>query len=457
MKLYLFVLFFFLLSICLNSSVKAIIETRYMTSRSITVNGLTANHLNSTSQSSSLASCSVPANSNATWGIMVSKRNSTGYEINITSEPVAKVNRTSGGSGTQSAPWLSPNFQLSINDSIVVRVYVSADGGAWQQCANFTTERLSASNLNSTLWRVYYSTTFGFGGNALFWYGSNFANSRIENFSYVIALEPGEAEFSIPPIYLSDGKIHLAGNLSYLTVYWEAHYTEGFQYDINAICFLNCDKGYDYCSSIQAQNCSVSTPPGKSFACSILNPLLSLESQNNVSCTFYGPGGRESYEEKYINATFIPIEFSVWTLKNYSSLVGEEFNLPIYIKNSGLFSDSYNVTIWVPSWSSNIIIRTENFTTSEIHGDAFDPHAWQQTGPETRDYQIKMVVLDASSNPQVCVDVSSQQMLTKGGMTKGVCMEIKSSSKSMPELGLIQILFIMLAATIFIFKLKKRF
>jgi|GEM_PF-3001057 len=281
----------------------------------------------------------------------------------------------------------------------------------------------------------------------------------LSSFAKETPLSPGEAEFQIPPIYIPDGKIHLAGNLSYLNVYWEANYTEGFQYNINAICFFNCDKGYDYCSSIQAQNCSVSTPPGKSSACSILNPLLSLESQNNVSCTFYGPGDREKYEEKYINATFVPIEFSVWTLKNYSSLVGEEFNLPIYIKNSGLFSDSYNVTIWVPSSSSNnIIIRTENFTTSEIHGDAFDPHAWQQTGPETKDYQIKMVVLDASSNPQVCVDVSSQQMLTQGRMTKEeVCMEIKSSYKSMPELGLIQILFIMLAATIFIFKFKKRF
>jgi hypothetical protein len=175
-----------------------------------------------------------------------------------------------------------------------------------------------------------------------------------------------------------------------------------------------------------------------------------------VSCRIYDPLYPD-LTKGYLNASFVPIEFSVWALKNYSSLVGEEFNFPVNIKNSGLFSDSYNVTIWVPSSSNNqIIIRTENFTTSEIHGDAFDPHAWQQTGPETKDYQIKMVVLDANSNPQVCVNVSSQQMLTQGGMTKKVCMEIKSNSKSMPELGLIQVLFIMLTSTIFILKFKKK-
>jgi hypothetical protein len=444
MKLYLFVLFFTIFLI-LSSPSQALVETRYMTSRSITINGLTANHLNSTSQSSSSASCSVSANSNATWGIMVSKRNSTGYEINITSEPVAKVNRTSTGSGYQVARWLCPNIQLSANDSIVVRVYVSADGGNWRPCANFTTERLDAGSLESTLWNVNYYTSFK---NARFYYGSSTYNSRIENFSYTIALKPGESEFSTPPIYIPDGKIHLTGNLSYLVAYWEAYYADGSEREIGAVCFLNCDERWQDCSS--AQNCSVVYPPGKIGGCSIVYPnYLDLTSTNYVSCRIYDPIYPD-LTKGYLNATFIPIEFSVW-FSDYSSLVGEEFNFPVNIKNSGLFSDTYQIQAW-SNKPEKVYINpeTQSFSIS-LHGDAFDPHAWNQTGSETKQAYIKVALLDASE-PQtyLCVNVTSSF-----GFSESNCATLKANYKSMPELSLIQFLLIILAATIFIFKLKK--
>lgn len=64
----------------------------------------------------------------------------------------------------------------------------------------------------------------------------------------------------------------------------------------------------------------------------------------------------------YINKTFTPINFSVW-LSKYSSLVGEEFNFPVNIKNSGLFSDIYNLTSWIEGdeFSARINPSTKSF------------------------------------------------------------------------------------------------
>jgi hypothetical protein len=269
-------------------------------------------------------------------------------------------------------------------------------------------------------------------------------------------LQPGEVHFNIPPIIVNRSEINLTANATHLSIYYEAYYLDMSQNEIGVICFLNCDKGYEVCSG-QAQNCSVLSKPGKGV-CSILNPkFTSLTSSNNVSCTFYHPVYLEyTRGVAYLNATFVPIEFSIWA-SNYSSIVGEEFNLLLYIKNSGLFPDSYSVTMFTDP--TKIFIGTKNFTTPELHGDSFDPEIWQQTGPETESYSIKLIVLNANPDPtpKICINVDSLQMLNYGGLTKQVCVEIKSQFKSVPELDLAQILLIMLLATIFIFKFKKKF
>jgi hypothetical protein len=425
-----------------------------MTSWSTTANGLNAYYL-STSQSSSSGSCSIPASTSATFGIRVWKRSSTGNEVEITQgAPVAEVTRYSW-EGIQSSTWLCPEIKLARNDSIVIRVYISPDGGDWKECRTFTTEQLeNAEILNSTTWTVYYYT-YRRQGSARFYYGTSTYNSRIENFNYTtrLFLQPGEIKFNITAIYIPSGEINFTGNSTHLDIYFEAYYSDGSLRDIGAVCFLNCDLGYEACSLAQAKNCSVLTPPGRSFACSILNPDYYFAQLNNVSCTFYDPENPDfTLGFDYLNSSFVPVNFSIWA-SNYSSLVGEEFNLPIYIKNSGLFRDSYKVEI---TSTSGIYIRTENFTTEELHGDVFDPHAWQQTGPEVKSYPIRIIVLDASSDLRVCVKAESQQMLSQGGMSKQVCMGIKSQLKSMPELNLLNIFLLALIASTFIFKIKRK-
>jgi hypothetical protein len=274
-----------------------------------------------------------------------------------------------------------------------------------------------------------------------------------------VPLQPGEVPFSISPIYLPTGEINLTGNLSYLNIYWEAYYWDGSQRDIGAICFLDCDKGYQACSS--AQNCSTLTPPGKGV-CSILNPKYDpLTAQHNVSCTFYDPANRElTIGVGYLNYTFTPINFSV-NISSFTSIVGEEFNFPVNIKNQGLFSDRYivNVSTSTPE-TIYIVPETRYFLTSELHGDSFDPHAWQQTGPEVKSFNTKMTVLDASANSIICVNVTSEQMKAKGFTLsrppQPYCVEIESKFKVMPELSWPALLFLMLIASAFIFKLRRK-
>jgi hypothetical protein len=447
MKLYFFIFFFILMLIFSVSDTVAIVETRYMTSNLVNVNGLAANYLSPFSQSSSPASCEVTASKNATWGIMVWVRNSSGYETKITLEPVAIVSRTSSGSGYQNnASWSPPNIQLSVNDSIVVRVYVSADGGPWQSCANFTTERLGAENLINSSWNVYYYTNFSKTINrSTFRYGSPSYNSRIENFSYSLALSPGEAIFTIPSIIIPDGQIHLSGNLSYLITYWEAYYSDGSEMDIGAVCFLNCDERQQDCSS--AQNCSLLHNPGRMGGCSILYPnYTSLNSINYVSCVIYNPNYPEN--KTYLNRTFIPVNFSLW-FSNYSSVVGEEFNFPVNIKNSGLFSDTYKIQVSYDPSKVYINPATQNF--SKLHGDAFDPHVWNQTGPEVKQTYIKVVLLAAREPQTICVNVTSSF-----GFSEYKCANLEAEIRSVPEINSIQIFLIILIATIFILKLKKK-
>jgi hypothetical protein len=269
-----------------------------------------------------------------------------------------------------------------------------------------------------------------------------------------IPLNPGEVSFFISPIYISDGKIHLSGNLSYLIAYWEAYYADGSERDIGAICFLNCDERWDPWNCSFAQNCSVLYPPGKIGGCSILHPYYTaLDSMNYVSCRFYDPLYPE-LTKGYLNATFVPIDFGVW-FSEYSSVVGEEFNFPVNIKNSGLFTDTYKVQAWSET-PEKVYINPETISFSvSLHGDTFDPHAWTQTGTETKQVYIRVVVLDATDeHSNLCVNVSSSVEPT---IYHSNCVTLRAKFKSVPELDLAQILLIMLLATIFIFKFKKKF
>jgi len=279
-----------------------------------------------------------------------------------------------------------------------------------------------------------------------------------------VQLQPGIAQFTVSAIFLinttPDGQmLSLTGNLTYLNTYWEAYYWDGSQKDIGAVCFLNCDERYNTtcpppwnCTCSAVQNCSTLTSPGKGV-CSILSPNynLPLTKINFVGCRIYDPLNPSTVSGN-LNKTFTPVNFSAW-FSDYSSMVGEEFNFPVNIKNQGLFTDTYQVNAWSNKPDVVRINPQTQLFSVQLHGDSFEPHSWQQLGPETRQTYIKVTLLDASATQtNLCVNVTS----LLGQSDQQSCKQLKSQFKNLPELSLFELLLIALIASAFIFKLKTK-
>ncbi len=110
------------------SNIGAVSETRYFRGDTQTVNSLSAYRLSTTqsttAQNTAHTSTQGPGNDGLTvyWGIRVWKRDSSGVETEITNEePVAIVQRTVNGSGTQSATWTPSGTSLVSSDSIIIK------------------------------------------------------------------------------------------------------------------------------------------------------------------------------------------------------------------------------------------------------------------------------------------------------------------------------------------------
>lgn len=165
-------------------------ETRYMRSDQHTINDLQAYKLITTQgDSSTNKNLSYSNDVTVQWGIKIAKRESDGTQTYISDGPVAIVERSSDGSGLQSATYDISNTVLTSTDAIVIEVYMKGGTSSWSKIATFITEQLDAQMLNSTTWTIYYYTkkeytaligkTYGY-----FYFGSSTYNSRIENFEY---------------------------------------------------------------------------------------------------------------------------------------------------------------------------------------------------------------------------------------------------------------------------------
>ncbi len=123
------------------------------------------------------------------WGIRVWKRSNNGSESEISSgSPVAVVSRSFSGQGLQSANWTCPATNLSITDSLVVRVYYKFDVDSYTLCAEFSTVQLNATSLAGQTWTVYYYTQRSYNSQQhktyIYYYWDNTYGSRIENVDY---------------------------------------------------------------------------------------------------------------------------------------------------------------------------------------------------------------------------------------------------------------------------------
>jgi len=162
-------LFLFLLSVLLASTLTvpeaygSTTYTWYFCSSTHTVHGLTAYRLNETNTNiAETITQTLSGNVTVTYGIRVWKRDSSGTEHEITSgSPVATFTQTPNSDGYEhkSSTW-QPTSVSVYNESIVVRVYVKPENGAWQTLAVFSTNPLFTTlpkKLSTTTWNVTYT------------------------------------------------------------------------------------------------------------------------------------------------------------------------------------------------------------------------------------------------------------------------------------------------------------
>jgi len=172
-------------------------DTRYLRDFQKTVNPPSSAYYLSTSQGTTYTANWLLAQvgTSATWGIRVWKRSSAGAETEITSgSPVARVQRSTQGTGLQNNTWNCPSRTLVPTDSIVIRWYVGrgTNPSTWTTLATSTTERLGATVLNASIWRVVYysqvcfSETYNRYDYSLYW-GNPSVNTRILNFTYSLS------------------------------------------------------------------------------------------------------------------------------------------------------------------------------------------------------------------------------------------------------------------------------
>lgn len=173
-------------------------EYRYMHRETWTVNGLSAKKLTTTYPSSSHSWYFTDYYARDTyWGIRVWKRNQNGDEFEITDgTPVAIFGVPySQGTHSGSETWNCPETNLESSDAIVVRTYVSKDGGrTWEECDTFITEQLGASKLEAQTWTVHYMVeikrvvplVYYYLHYTIYQFGEYVATTYIDNFAWAI-------------------------------------------------------------------------------------------------------------------------------------------------------------------------------------------------------------------------------------------------------------------------------
>ncbi|MCS7106483.1 MAG: hypothetical protein NZ942_04145, partial [Candidatus Aenigmarchaeota archaeon] len=96
--------------------------------------------------------------------------------------------------------------------------------------------------------------------------------------------------------------------------------------------------------------------------------------------------------------------------------------------------------------SYGAVIRSPPRFEIEVHGDGFDPHTWNTTGPGIEQFFVKLVLLDASVSHYVCVNVTS----STSNISQGICTVLTANLRSLSEPGLFYVILLFLIGAIFI-------
>jgi hypothetical protein len=131
--------------------------------------------------------------------------------------------------------------------------------------------------------------------------------------------------------------------------------------------------------------------------------------------------------------SFFPYDFSLTCPKDTTLLVGKETSLNLYIKNTGLNEDFYNITVQT---YPNIYVSPSNVITKKIKKD------------ESISIDLKITLLSAIGGDEVRIIVKSGNMPEK---VASCSFKIKSNYFSLGNFEIPKFLIFFFIATLLVF------
>lgn len=292
------------------------------------------------------------------------------------------------------------------------------------------------------------------------------------------ALQPGNVTFEILGINVTPlcdpdedftgtcQYLALYGDLSYLNVKWTTYYADGIEREIGVDCYLNCPSpGADIDANCLAYKnstnyCNYKAKVGYGF-CTIVKPNYLFKNQlNNVTCKFYDPSRPDIKFLPYLNRTFYPTRFDIFTTLEGAATVGKAFTLGLNIRNLGLLISNFTSNVSAMLNPYLVVIENPVSQTDQLKYDQIGKLYPKITFLSAEKINFK-VLTKSNIDPTSCSDDAGCTYLGTAECIDSRCWEkrivtISAGKSSLPEFGwtgLIQIM-ILSAAVIFLFKNK---
>lgn len=278
--------------------------------------------------------------------------------------------------------------------------------------------------------------------------------------AYAPILNPGTIGFTIETIFLQPiggNFLALQGDSSYLNIYWNATFFGATKPTINTKCYFNCNISTSPCSGFQT--CSYSGPTGIGV-CTITNPNYNqpLSALDLVSCNFTDPQNPDIeyklLDGNYPSRSFVPIDFQIITSPS-AATVGIPVTIPVTLKNTGLFTGSFDLTLYsisTPVTINPASVSNPNYiAVGPLSGDSYLAKS------EAISFPVGITVLSALTRTRISVLVNStlQPQIYKENI-----IEINAGFASLSEFHLEGVVQIILFSTILLliaFSKKKLF
>jgi len=225
--------------------------------------------------------------------------------------------------------------------------------------------------------------------------------------------------------------IDYSGTETSFTIDWNATYNYYNERGVAVQCVLNCDLQQSSCEVAEKCEPNPSIHPAGLGGCSVSNPTYNPGTEEYFSCKIYDPVDTSlvSYKKVYYSSVGFDVSVS-----DVSATVGEAFNLPVNVKNTGVLQDNYHVVL-EPLPISEQYVSIEN-------GDTYTETA---SSNETVTAAPRVTVMFMGESIHLRATVASA---AEPSIEKVVEIEITAGETSMTESPLVPLQVMLLAAVL---------